>query len=162
MISFSQVKKIWTKRFLCQSFLLGFGLVVIFEGVTRTTGLALNQSDSLPQKVFLILKGKELSRGHYLSFKNSWFKAPLIKEIIGVEGDKIIIDDEGEIWIARKVSKPLSHSKDGKILHSITPGIIPPGYVFAYGHHPRSFDSRYQEVGLVQVDQTLGRAIPLF
>ncbi|MBY0463160.1 MAG: S26 family signal peptidase, partial [Alphaproteobacteria bacterium] len=108
--------------YIYQICLLGFGLVVIFEGITRTTGLALNQSDSLPQKVFLILKGRDLSRGHYLSFKNAWFKAPLIKEVIGIEGDKIIIDEQGEIWIARKVGKPLSHSKDGKFLHSITPG----------------------------------------
>lgn len=162
MISLSPLKEVWTKKFLCQSFLLGFGLVVVFEGVTRSTGLALNQSDSLPQKAFLILKGSEVSREHYLSFENSWFKAPLIKQVIGIEGDKIITDEQGEIWIARKVGKPLPHSKDVKILHSIAPGIIPPGSVYVYAPHPRSFDSRYQEVGLVQVDQTLGRAVPLF
>jgi len=158
----SPFKMLVTKCFLYQVGILGLGLVVCFEGVTRFTSLALNQSDSLPQKVFLILKGKELSRGHYLSFENSWFKAPLIKQVIGIEGDKIITDEQGEIWIARKVGKPLSHSKDGKILHPITPGIIPKNYVFAYAPHPRSFDSRYQEVGLIQVDQILGRAIPLF
>ena len=162
MISLSQLKKVWTKRFLCQSFLLGFGLVVIFEGITHFTSLALNQSDSLPQKAFLILKGKDLSRGNHLSFKNAWFKAPLIKEVIGIAGDKILQDEQGEIWIARKVGKPLLQSKDGKILNPIAQGFIPPGYVFVYAPHPRSFDSSYQEVGLVQVDQTLGRAIPLF
>lgn len=151
-----------TKCFLYQVGILGLGLVVCFEGVTRTTGLALNQSDSLPQKVFLVLKGRKIHRESYLSFQNDWFKAPLIKQIIGIEGDKIITDEQGEIWIARRVGKPLLHSKDGKILHPITPGIISPGYVFAYAPHPRSFDSRYQEVGLVQVDQALGRAIPLF
>ena len=162
MISLSQLKEVWTRRFFYQVCILGVGLFVCFEGITCFTSLALNQSDSLPQKAFLILKGNELSRGHYLSFKNAWFKAPLIKEVIGIEGDKIITDEEGEIWIARKVGKPLSHSKDGKILNSIVPGLIPPGCVFVYAPHLSSFDSRYQEVGLVPVDQTLGRAIPLF
>ena len=158
----SPLKMLVTKCFLYQVGILGLGLVVCFEGVTRTTGLALNQSESLPQKVFLILKGRKIHRENYLSFQNDWFKAPLIKQVIGIEGDKIITDERGEIWIARRVGKPLPHSKDGKTLHSITPGIIPSGYVFTYAPHPRSFDSRYQEVGLVQVDQTLGCAIPLF
>jgi len=158
----SPLKTLVTKCFLYQVGILGIGLVVCFEGVTRTTGLALNQSESLPQKVFLILKGRKIHRESYLSFQNSWFKAPLIKQVIGIEGDKIITDEEGEIWIARRVGKSLSHSKDGKILRPIAPGVIPKGYVFAYAPHPRSFDSRYQEVGLVQVDQTLGCAIPLF
>jgi conjugal transfer pilin signal peptidase TrbI len=121
----------------------------------------LNQSDSLPQKVFLIIKNKKISRGDYLSFKSSWFNAPLIKEAIGVAGDKIIHDEQGEIWVARKVGKPLPQTKEGKPLHSITPGMIREGYVFAYAPHPRSFDSRYQEVGLVPIVSMIGRAIPL-
>lgn len=158
----SPLKILVTKCFLYQVGILGLGLVVCFEGVTRTTGLALNQSESLPQKVFLVLKGRKIHRESYLSFQNDWFKGSLIKQVIGIEGDKIITDEQGEIWIARRVGKPLPHSKDGKILHPITPGIIPPGYVFTYAPHSRSFDSRYQEVGLVQVDKTLGLAIPLF
>lgn len=166
MKSLLMIKNAWSKRFIYQALLFGFGLIVLFEGITRSTSLAINQSDSLPQKAFLILKGKDLKRGQYLSFKNSWFKASLIKEVIGVAGDKIIQDEEGQIWIARKVGMPLSHSKEGKPLHTITPGLIPFGYVFAYAPHPRSFDSRYQEVGLVSIDQALdqalGQAVPLF
>jgi len=172
MTIFIPFKKIGQKykRFFYHVCLLGLGWVVLFEGITRSTHLALNQSDSLPQKAFLILKGKDLKRGQYVSFKNAWFKAPLIKEVIGVAGDKIIHDEKGQIWIARKVGNPLSHSKDGKPLHSIPSGVIPLGYVFVYAPHPRSFDSRYLEVGLVPLDPTsdpgrdqiLGQAVPLF
>jgi len=163
MIFLSFLKEMWTKRFFCQACLLGISLIVLFEGITHFTTLTLNQSDSLPQKVFLILKGNnEAKRGSYVSFKNAWFKAPLIKEVIGVAGDKVITDEAGQIWVARKVGKPLSQSKDGKALHPIQSGIIPNNHVFVHAPHPRSFDSKYQEVGLVPTDQTLGQAVPLF
>jgi type IV secretory pathway protease TraF len=39
--------------------------------------------------------------------------------------------------------------------------VIPEGQVFLYSPHPKSFDSRYQEVGLVQVSDLEGTAIAI-
>jgi hypothetical protein len=38
-------------------------------------------------------------------------------------------------------------------------GIIPPGYVFVAGDNPNSFDSRYEEFGLVPMEKIWGKAI---
>lgn len=162
MSSVSPFRILVKKCFLYQVCILGLGLALCFEGVTRFTSLALNQSDSLPQRVFLILKRKKVQREGYVSFKNDWFKAPLIKQVIGLEGDKMIYDNEGFLWVARKIGKPLSQSKEGKTLRPVDPKIIPANHVFVYASHPRSFDSRYQDVGLIPVDSILGEAIPLF
>ena len=38
-------------------------------------------------------------------------------------------------------------------------GIIPPGYVFVAGDNPNSFDSRYEEFGLVPMEKIWGKAV---
>jgi conjugal transfer pilin signal peptidase TrbI len=40
--------------------------------------------------------------------------------------------------------------------------VIPPGYFYAKGEHPSSFDSRYRESGLVPFDAVIGVAHPVF
>ena len=41
----------------------------------------------------------------------------------------------------------------------IPKGIIPPGYVFVAGDNPNSFDSRYEEFGLVPMEKIWGKAV---
>lgn len=41
----------------------------------------------------------------------------------------------------------------------IPEGIIPPGYVFVAGDNPNSFDSRYEEFGLVPMEKIWGKAV---
>ena len=41
----------------------------------------------------------------------------------------------------------------------IPSGIIPPGYVFVAGDNPHSFDSRYEEFGLVPMEKIWGKAV---
>ncbi len=41
----------------------------------------------------------------------------------------------------------------------IPKGIIPPGYVFVAGDNPHSFDSRYEEFGLVPMEKIWGKAV---
>jgi conjugal transfer pilin signal peptidase TrbI len=41
-------------------------------------------------------------------------------------------------------------------------GPLPKGYVFVASPHERSFDSRYEEMGLLNLKDLKGRAIPLF
>ena len=48
----------------------------------------------------------------------------------------------------------------GTIPEGIIPkGIIPPGYVFVAGDNPNSFDSRYEEFGLVPMEKIWGKAV---
>ncbi len=47
-------------------------------------------------------------------------------------------------------------------LHAIFPGVIPPHKFFAYTPHKDSFDSRYQEIGLIDEKDIIGTAILTF
>jgi Signal peptidase, peptidase S26 len=46
-------------------------------------------------------------------------------------------------------------------LTAIKPQVIPEGRVFLHSTHPKSFDSRYQEVGLVAVSDLEGKVVAI-
>jgi len=52
----------------------------------------------------------------------------------------------------------LDQTKDGKPLTPLRATIVPEGYVFIVGDHPRSFDSRYEEFGLVPQEKIWGKS----
>ena len=52
----------------------------------------------------------------------------------------------------------LDQTKDGKPLTPLRVEIVPEGYVFVAGDHLRSFDSRYEEFGLVSQQNLWGKA----
>lgn len=57
----------------------------------------------------------------------------------------------------------LHHTKEGRPLTPLVLNefgmTIPKGYVFVAGDHPQSFDSRYEEFGLVPVEKIWGKAV---
>ena len=58
----------------------------------------------------------------------------------------------------------LKQTKEGNPLtplsvKNISGEIIPPGYVFVAGDNPNSFDSRYEEFGLVPMEKIWGKAV---
>jgi hypothetical protein len=58
----------------------------------------------------------------------------------------------------------LKQTKEGNPLtplsvNNISEGIIPSGYVFVAGDNPNSFDSRYEEFGLVPMKKIWGKAV---
>jgi signal peptidase I len=53
----------------------------------------------------------------------------------------------------------LDRTTGGDPLTPLSAKIIPEGALFVLGDHPRSFDSRYEEFGLVPVDKIWGKAI---
>jgi conjugal transfer pilin signal peptidase TrbI len=87
----------------------------------------------------------------------------LVKEIAGTAGDTLTYDATGNLWVGRqlRVGKPRKKAKDGRTLTPIKPGVIPEGMAFVMGSHERSFDSRYEELGLVPKRHLRGRAIAL-
>jgi conjugal transfer pilin signal peptidase TrbI len=68
----------------------------------------------------------------------------------------------GDLWVGQKlVGKVYPQTGEGKKLTRTRDQVIPEGQVFLYSPHPKSFDSRYQEVGLVQVNELEGTAIAI-
>lgn len=86
---------------------------------------------------------------------------PLIKRIIAVEGDTIEIDptDYTVILNGEKLDEPYVHYPT--LLFDMTgPVTVPEGYVFVMGdHRDNSHDSRKNDIGLVSVDQVIGKAV---
>jgi conjugal transfer pilin signal peptidase TrbI len=93
-------------------------------------------------------------RGDVISFDHPLFPAPIAKVVVGVAGDTVEIVN-GYVFVngidRGRVLDKSPHS--GKPLTPIEPGLIPDGYVYVWAPHPESFDSRYQEIGLIHVSR---------
>jgi conjugal transfer pilin signal peptidase TrbI len=133
------------------------GFHVLFQHI----GFYNNASESLPHLAYLIIKGKEAKLGNYVSFKNDWYNAVLTKKVVGKAGTLITYQKDILYVGDYKVGKVLTRSKQGRALTPIRSGIVPEGTVFVATEHPRSFDSRYQEVGFISVKDLIGVAYPI-
>jgi len=124
-----------------------------------------NVGNSVPYKWFITLKQfGALERGQYVIFQQrvdgNW--GLLVKQIIGMPGDQIIVKPEG-YWVgATYVGTAKKFSRRGKPLLWVAPKIIPDHQYFVAGSNPDSFDSRYEEIGLIKKERILSRAFPLW
>jgi len=92
---------------------------------------------------------------------NRYTEDPLIKRVIGVAGDTIRIDGmsgtvyrNGEALVETYISAATDPKEmDGEIT-------VPEGYIFVLGdNRPVSKDSRSAEIGLVDTEDVVGRAV---
>jgi len=157
-LSFLNNKKQWGKGILC--FLVVFALIAWLKDHVC---LLYSATGSLPYRTFLKLKILEPRRGDYTCIDSSWYGGTLVKKLVGTAGDAVTYDEAGNLWINRqlRVGKPHKQAKDGRVLTPLEEGIIPKGKVFVMGDHERSFDSRYEELGLVPEQALQGRVIAL-
>lgn len=152
----------------------GFLLVLgITYQLSNHVCLVYSKTTSLPYNFFLQLKNVKPLRGHYTCFHSPWYGGKVIKKVVGREGDVLSYDssntlqleilDINSLWLGRqlKIGKPKKQSKDGRILTPLKPGAIPEGMIFVSGEHERSFDSRYEELGLIPAKDLQGRLIAL-
>ena len=131
---------------------------------------AKNQSESLPHKLYFVSKYKgNIKIGDLVAFKikrgQEYHSALIIKKVGGIGGDEIQIStcfnkECPTIYIVGKtnVGKIRKTRRDGSPLTPISEGTIPPNKYFVYTEHPLSFDSRYQEIGLIDISEIVGKA----
>ena len=172
-LSFLKSRKQWIKGLFC--FVVVFALMAFLKDHVC---LLYSTTASLSHRTFLKLKQMSPQKGDYTCFDCPWYGGNVVKKIVGVAGDSIVYDREGNLWVKTlwaktlsvktvwvgrqlKVGKQKKKSKDGRLLTPIKPGIIPEGMVFVMGDHERSFDSRYEEMGLIPVHALQGRVIAL-
>lgn len=142
-------------------FSLVITMILLFT-LKEQVNLVKNHTDSMPQRYFVQLCKIAPQKDDITITYSPWYQGNLIKKIIGIEGDKVHIDKQGNVYVNQQlVGKPHAKASDGSVLTPIKEGVIPKGYVFLYAPHAKSFDSRYQEVGLVPIRQLNGRLIPL-
>lgn len=89
-------------------------------------------------------------------------KDPLVKRVIATEGQTLRIDfNTGEVYVdgvlldeSAYIKNPTTTPGDMEI-----PSVIPEGYVFVMGDNRQiSLDSRYVDVGLIDVRNIMGKA----
>lgn len=134
--------------------------------------LLFNLTPSLPHHlVWLRRDGAALQRGDLLVYRFEGEAAsdrpglrgqPFFKVLRGLPGDVVTVSGQ-TVWLnGQPVGEAKTHAFDGQPLHPIPAGVIPAGHFYVQGTGPDSFDSRYQESGLVRAEQVLGTAVVLF
>lgn len=138
--------------------LISFGVgFVCFGFMSEHVHLVKSLTDSLPEHYFIQLPKFTPKKGDLTIVYNQFYGGRLIKQIIGQAGDHITTDAVGDLWVGKKlIGKVYSQTGSAKTLTRTKDQVIPEGQVFLYSPHPKSFDSRYQEVGLVPVEALEG------
>jgi conjugal transfer pilin signal peptidase TrbI len=113
----------------------------------------------LPYTYFLYFPKISPSKGQLTTFFHEGSGRVLIKQILGVESDVVASTGEALYLNGMNVGKIFKNDTHGQKLTPLKSQVIPRGNVFLYAPHPRSFDSRYAEVGLVPLPKLQGRVV---
>ena len=129
--------------------------------------LALNVTESLPVRLFLIHRNEQPGRGDYVAFR--WLGgdpypagATFIKQIAGLPGDMVTQIDSDFFVNGQPVGRAKPLSRRGLKLESGPTGTLQDGAYYVRSPHPDSLDSRYRLTGWVSQAQIIGRAHALF
>jgi len=141
------------------SFILSLGLIKL---LSSNISLLISNTDSLPQHYFLRYYKLTPVINNYTVVNSNWYGGKVIKKIVGQAGDQLWYDDRGQLFINQQlIGTPHQLATDGRKLHPIKAQVIPEGLVFLVGDHARSFDSRYQEFGLIPINELQGLVVPI-
>lgn len=141
---------------------LTFCLLGTLIPITPIVGVRFTISPSLPYKFFISRPFTHPVKYQYVSLTHPKSDILLAKQIIGVPGDYISVKNDNLCINELAYGLILKTSKSGTQYHPIAEGEIPEGCVFVYAPHSDSFDSRYQEFGLVQMELLKETLWPLF
>lgn len=124
----------------------------------------LNITESLPNWAFVVDSYGWPVRGELAMFEvpaNPYYDRPFVKRVVGVAGDTIE-NRGGRIYVAGLfIGEAKPFARDGRTLQAIESQVIPRGRIFMVGDHRDSYDSRYDEIGLIPVEHIIGRAFPI-
>ncbi|KAB2832453.1 MAG: signal peptidase I, partial [Caedimonadaceae bacterium] len=119
-------------------------------------------------RYLLILKSTNIKRGDIVSIQGHTPQYVgdhiFTKRVVGLPGDRIIQNKTHLTLKAQNgafsITLPLlMQTKEGQTLTPLSLEIVPQGYFFVTGDHLRSFDSRYEEFGLVSMEKIYGKAV---
>jgi len=129
--------------------------------------VALNVTESLPVRFFLVHLGELPNRGDFVAFR--WLGggpypvgATFIKVVAGVPGDSVTQMDRDFYVNCRPTGLAKRTSRQGLTLEPGPTGTLPNGSYYVHTPHPDSLDSRYALTGWVSRLQIIGRAHALF
>lgn len=157
-----------TKQNFAIILLGGFATIYFSMGLLGFK-LGVNLTDSLDYKLFIIREREahslNIAREDLVVFqkKNRFFgETPFVKIVAGIAGDIISIKSDRQVYVNDKfIGKAVTSFKDGSKPVIIRAQTIPDKKFFAYTNHERSYDSRYEEIGLISIDDIYGFAYPI-
>jgi len=160
------VRRHWVSYVLVMT--IGFlAYLRLFIDPTPQVPLVFNWTGSLPTKIGWIERASfPLTRGELVVYRfegeatrayPGLARQPFFKLVRGLPGDVVEVHGREVRINGTFVGTAKLMSFDGRPLQPIQPIVIPPGYFYAYGSDPDSFDSRYAASGLVRFDQLLGK-----
>lgn len=107
--------------------------------------------------VLRIPRTNSLKRGDIVVFNSKELKEVLVKRLMGLPGDEITIDENGNVAInGRLVEEPYVLKKDGSVAKTFK---VPEGSFFFMGdNRPVSWDSRKWEQPYIPKEAIMGKA----
>ncbi len=146
--------------------------VRLFVDATPRVPILFNWTPSLPYRVAWLHHGPHaLQRGDFIVFSFAGeaqqrypvlLGQPFFKVVRGLPGDTVTVSGRQVAINGEDVGVAKTQAYDHRPLAPIAPTVIPPRYYYVQGTSPDSFDSRYQESGLVRAEQVIGVVVPLF
>ncbi len=129
--------------------------------------IVINQTDSLPQKVWLMAVNQKPKRNDFVAFKaplNSGLLKNIIlhKQVLGVAGDVVSLKGRDFYINGDFVATAKTHSLENEPLSLGLTGTLKEGQYYVSTPHQDSFDSRYQKMGWINVNDILGVLYPLW
>lgn len=151
---FKKLAASWKKRHtvFCFSLLFGYGLLEQHIYLVKAL------TDSLDHHWFVLKKNTtadSIQLGDYIHFKKPQLNCWVIKKVVGKAGDSIAIKD-GVMFVNGQQLKLMTQDSKGKKMDTFKQTKIPKGYFFVRGTHEKSFDSRYEDFGLVSYSDIKG------
>ena len=144
------------------------GLMLVYGYCSHTFILVMNTTKSLPYQFFVLKKqgcpcAETPQKDTYVLFTHAKTQISMIKQVKGVPGSVIRLDAFKKLWVDDFcVGVVRETTSTGKPLSPINERLVPPGSVFVYATHERSFDSRYQEMGLVPISAIQGTGMAIY
>ena len=129
--------------------------------------IVINQTDSLPQKVWVMALHQKPKRYDYIAFKPSLksglpVNIILHKQVLGIKGDTVSLKGR-DFYINQKyIATAKTHSLTGEPLQLGPTGKLKEGQYYVSTPNKDSFDSRYEKMGWINAGELLGVLYPLW
>lgn len=139
-------------------------IVIVFTFLFRIVGVdGDSMNDTLQNGDRLVLTGSfgyTPQQGDIVVI-NRYTQQPLIKRVIALEGQKIEITMDGRVLVDdEEIDEPYVKGGFTPQRDLIQAQVVPEGYVFVMGdHRSNSHDSRSQDIGFINVEDIVGKAV---